>query len=110
MTTNNRIEDPENMDEDPRLDEEMEFTTFYDYLQSPEGHEIASRIVEIVEDAKKATLDKHYTHSKFNRWIDALFIIIVITAIITLSIMNKLNPTIAVFLGSVIGYFFGKSK
>lgn len=110
MKEDKQIEVNDELEQDSRLDEEMEFVTLYDYLQSPEGHEIASRIVEIVEDTKAATIDKRYIQSKFNRWMDAGFIIIVSSVIIVLSVTNKLNLTIGLFLGIVIGYFFGRSK
>ena len=91
-------------------EEEIDPSPFLDYLQSPQGHEIASRVVGLIEDVKKATVDKSYSHAKFNRWMEAGVIVVVITAVVVLSIIDKLNPTVGVLLGSVVGYFFGKNK
>jgi len=91
-------------------DEEIEVSPLLDYLQSPQGHEIASRIVTLVEEVKKATVDKNFSHAKFNRWVEFGVIVVVIVAVVGLSIVEKLNPTVGVLLGSVVGYFFGKNK
>ncbi len=89
---------------------EVDFAPLVDYLKSPQGHEIASRVVGLIEDVKKATLDKNYSHAKFNRWLEAGVIVVVISVVAALSLGDKLNPTVGVLLGSVVGYFFGKSK
>lgn len=94
----------------PDENQEVDFSPLLDYLQSPQGHDIASRIVSIVEDVKKVTLDKNYSHAKFNRWMEAGVIAIVVSAVVGLSVIDKLNPTVGVLLGSVVGYFFGKNK
>jgi hypothetical protein len=91
-------------------EEELGYPPFLEYLQSPQGHELASRIVGIVEDVKKATIDKNFSHARFNRWVEAGVIAIVVAAVVGLSIIDKLNPTVGVLLGSVVGYFFGKNK
>ncbi len=94
---------------DEHQDEEN-WTPFFDYLKSENGHQIASRILGLIEDVKKATLDKNYSHAKFNRVMEASVIVAVIVVVAWLSIIDKLNPTVGVLLGSVVGYFFGKDK
>ncbi|WP_290519016.1 hypothetical protein [Alcanivorax sp.] len=91
-------------------EEEIDVSPFMDYLQSPQGHEIASRLVGIIEEVKKVTLDKNFSHAKFNRWMEAGVIVVVIGSVVLLSIMDKLNPTVGMLLGSVVGYFFGRHK
>lgn len=91
-------------------EEEISVSPFLDYLQSPQGHEIASRLVGIIEEVKKVTLDKNFSHAKFNRWMEAGVIVVVIGSVVLLSIMDKLNPTVGMLLGSVVGYFFGRHK
>ena len=93
-----------------KKEEELDISPFINYLQSPQGHEIASRVVGLIEDVKKATVDKNYSHAKFNRWMEAGVIVVVIGVVAALSIVDKLNPTVGVLLGSVVGYFFGKNK
>ena len=75
-------------------EEEIDVSPFMDYLQSPQGHEIASRLVGIIEEVKKVTLDKNFSHAKFNRWMEAGVIVVVIGSVVLLSIMDKLNPTV----------------
>ncbi|MBM1143646.1 hypothetical protein GN155_007650 [Alcanivorax sp. ZXX171] len=91
-------------------EEEINVSPFLDYLQSSQGHEIASRLVGIIEEVKKVTLDKNFSHAKFNRWMEAGIIVVVIASVVLLSVMDKLNPTVGMLLGSVVGYFFGRHK
>ena len=91
-------------------DQEVDFSPLIDYLQSPQGHEIASRVVGIIEDVKKAAIDKNYSHAKFNRWVEAGVMVVVVSAVVGLSVIDKLNPTVGVLLGSIVGYFFGRNK
>ncbi|GAB5562816.1 MAG: hypothetical protein SynsKO_44630 [Synoicihabitans sp.] len=91
-------------------EEEIDLTPFLAYLQSEKGHELAARIVSLIEDTKRVTIDKTYSNAKFNRWMEAGVIVVVIIATVLLSFYDKLNPTVGVVLGSVVGYFFGKNK
>jgi hypothetical protein len=91
-------------------EDEVDFSPFFNYLQSPQGHEMASRVLALIEGLKKVTIDKTISHAKFNRWMEAGVISVVIAAVVTLSILDKLNPTVGILLGSVVGYFFGKNK
>lgn len=110
MTTNDQLSTKTELLPAPEEDQEVDFSPFIEYLQSPQGHEIASRIVGIIEDVKKATIDKNYSHAKFNRWVEAGVILVVVGAVVGLSVVDKLNPTVGVLLGSVVGYFFGRNK
>ncbi len=112
MTSNDQLPTKTNTELLPASeeDQELDFSRFFDYLQSSQGHEIASRVVGIIEDVKKATIDKNYSGAKFNRWIEAGVILVVVGAVVGLSVVNKLNPTVGVLLGSVVGYFFGRNK
>ncbi len=92
------------------LDDEVDFSPFFDYLQSAQGHEIASRVLSLVEDIKKAALDKNFSHARFNRGLEAGVLVVAIVVIAGLSIIGKLNSTVGILLGSVVGYFFGRNK
>lgn len=111
MTTNDQLPTKTDIELLPaEEDQEVDFSPFIDYLKSPQGHDIASRVVGIIEDVKKATIDKNYSHAMFNRWLEAAVIVVVVGAVVGLSVVDKLNPTVGVLLGSVVGYFFGKNK
>ena|SRR5215469_13159183 len=90
--------------------DDIDLSPFFAYLQSPHGHEIASRVLQLVEGVKTMAMDKNIAQAKFNRWMEAGVIIVVIVAVCVLSYVEKLNPTVGVVLGSVVGYFFGKHK
>lgn len=112
MATNDQLSAKAHTELLPAVEQEQEvdFSPFVDYLKSPQGHDIASRVVGIIEDVKKATIDKNYSHAIFNRWMEAGVIVVVVGAIVGLSVVDKLNPTVGVLLGSVVGYFFGRNK
>lgn len=60
--------------------EEVDVQPFLNYLQSPQGHEIASRVLSVIEDVKKATLEKTTSHAVFEKWLQASIIVIVVLA------------------------------
>ena len=80
------------------------------YLQTPQGHEMASRSLKLFEDLSKHTVEKRLSEAKFHRWMELGVILVVLGAVVVLSVFDKLNPTVGVVLGSLVGYFFGKSK
>lgn len=110
MTTNDQLPAKTETSPPSTPEEYEDVSPFFEYLQSPQGHEVASRVIGIIEDVKKATIDKNYSHAKFNRWMEAGVLVVVIIAIVGLSVIDKLNPTVGVLLGSVVGYFFGRNK
>ena len=87
---------------------EVDFQPFLNYLQSPQGHEIASRILTVVEDIKKATLEKTTSHAAFEKWLQAGIIVIVVLASAILSYLGKFDTSLGVLFGTMVGYIFGK--
>lgn len=96
-------------EETPEEPEQVsELQPVLDYLQSPQGHEIASRILSVVEDVKKATLEKTTSHAAFEKWLQALIIVIVVGASAVLSYLGKFDTSLGVLFGTLVGYIFGK--
>lgn len=89
-------------------DESIDFNPFLDYLQTDKGHELASRTIGIVEDIKKATLEKSSDHAKFEKWMQFGVIIVVVVAASLLSYFGKFETSIGVLFGTLVGYIFGK--
>lgn len=107
-----KIEEPEE-----ELDEEYSDSALLpvlEYLHSKRGHEVVTRILDIVEDLKKATLDKN-TKSFITqfKWLTIIQVVIVAGAMgaaTYLTVQDKFTTTISLFLGTVMGYFFGKKS
>lgn len=78
------------------------------YLQSPQGHEIASRLLSVVEDVKKSTLEKSTSHAVFEKWIQSLIIFVVVAAASILAYLGKFDTSLGVLFGTLVGYVFGK--
>lgn len=78
------------------------------YLQTERGHDIASRILNIIEDVKKATLEKTTSHATFEKWLQALIVVVVVGAASTLSYLGKFDTSLGVLFGTLVGYIFGK--
>jgi hypothetical protein len=87
---------------------ETEVKSFFVYLQSPQGHEIAARVLSVVEDIKKSALEKTTSHAKFEKWLQAGIIFIVVVAATFLSYIGKFDTSLGVLFGTLVGYIFGK--
>lgn len=99
--------------------ESDDWSPFIEYLKSPQGHELASRIVTIIEEVKKATLDRSAEQSKLNvefthRHRRNLLILqstvlgVAILAASLLTYYDKFDSTVAILFGTLVGYFFGR--
>ena len=80
----------------------------FNYLQSPQGHDIASRVVNVIEDVKKVTLEKTTNHAVFEKRLQAGIILIVVVASSVLSFLGKFDTSLGVLFGTLVGYIFGK--
>jgi hypothetical protein len=79
-----------------------------DYLQSPQGHEVATRVLTVIEDIKKSTLEKTASHATFEKWLQAGIILVVVVAASVLSYLGKFDTSLGVLFGTLVGYIFGK--
>lgn len=89
-------------------DEELDFGPFFQYLSTANGHEIASKVVGIIDDIKKVTLAQSSSHAKLETSLKILVILAVIAAASLLTFWDKLSPTTGVLFGTLVGYIFGK--
>ncbi|WP_338092247.1 hypothetical protein [Leptospira levettii] len=108
-------------DNNEEPEEELAQIEFMDYLMSEPGHEIVKRIISLIEDIKKSTLDKNVELTKINVTNNhkqrtfliiqqTIVIVLVVIASIYLAVNDKFNPTIGILFGTLIGYFFGKKS
>jgi hypothetical protein len=88
--------------------DETDFQPLFTYLQSPQGHEIATRLLSVVEDVKKSTLEKSTSHAIFEKWLQAGIIFVVVIAASLLSYFGKFDTSLGVLFGTMVGYIFGK--
>jgi hypothetical protein len=89
-------------------EDELDFQPFFAYLQSPQGHEITTRLLSVVEDIKKSTLEKTTGHAAFEKWLQAGIIFVVVVAASLLSYLGKFDTSLGVLFGTLVGYIFGK--
>ena len=99
--------------------EEVPYPPLLDYLQTKEGHELASRILSIIEDIKKATIESsaelHKRDSEYNHKIQRLWLCLQSavfgTTIVVAALLawhGKLDATVAALMGTLFGYFLGR--
>ncbi len=111
-------ETPE-VSEDQEEFEEVPYPPLLEYLQSKEGHELASRILSIIEDIKKATIESsaesHKRDSEYNHRIQRLWLrlqsAVFGTTIVVAALLawhGKLDATVAALMGTLFGYFLGR--
>lgn len=116
MTNQEDESKPENS-EGEREDEE--YPPLLDYLQSKEGHELASRIVAILEGIKKDTIEstseRHKRDSEHAHQIQRLWLCLQVGVFaLTISVAallawhGKLDATVAALMGTLFGYFLGR--
>jgi hypothetical protein len=94
---------------DEDIEEEgVDLSPLIEYLKTDKGHELASRIVGIIEDIKKATLEKSSAHAIFEKWVQAGVIVVVVVAASLLSYFGKFETSVGVLFGTLVGYIFGR--
>ncbi len=102
------------MNEDPKaqvpssIEVNNDLQTILGYLQSPQGHELTSRLLTVVEDIKKSTLEKNSSHAAFEKWLQAGIIFLVVIASSILAYLGKFDTSLGVLFGTLVGYIFGK--
>jgi hypothetical protein len=89
-------------------EEEIDVSYFFEYLHSEKGHEVMSRVLSMVEDLKKAGLDRTSEHIKSERWLQVGVISLVIVASTFLTYVGKFDTSLGVMFGTMVGYLFGK--
>ena len=89
-------------------EEDLDFSPFLNYLESDKGHEIASRVLVIIEDLKKAGIQTATSHAKFEKLVQVGIISVVVIAASYLTFYGKFDSTIGLLFGSLVGYLFGK--
>jgi hypothetical protein len=101
--------EPRNLPEELEpIEEEWDVSPFFEYLKTPQGHEVTTRVLQVVEDIKKATLDKSASHAISERWLQGIIIVIVILATSILSYLGKFETSVGVLFGTLVGYIFGR--
>lgn len=91
------------------------------YLSSPQGHEVVTRVLTMLENLKKATIDQtvdqqkralEFQHGTWRFWMWAQ-IGLVVSAIGTAGLLawhGRLDAGVGTLIGTLVGYVFGKNK
>lgn len=91
-------------------DEDFDISPFLSYLKTKEGQEIATRVVAIFEELRKVSLDRSSSLKTVETYLRYVMVLAVIVAAVTLSLYDKFDSTIGVLFGTLIGYFFGRTR
>lgn len=112
------------VDADEDLEGEQEFDNspnLFDYLSTQNGNEIAKEILKLLGEIKNVTLDASVQEKKatfeFQRqvgrevWIVQVVVFTLSLILVgVLTYVNKFDSAVAVLLGTLVGYFFGKGQ
>lgn len=90
------------------VDDEMDSSPFFEYLQSPQGHEIVCKVVSIVDDFKKAALRHNSGQVRLDQILQVTIVIAVVVAASALAILDKFSTAVGILFGTLVGYVFGK--
>jgi hypothetical protein len=105
-------------------DDDEEFndgSTLFDYLASKKGHEITKEIVSLVREVKNVTIDASAQEKKatleFQRQIrreqSIVQLVVFALSLVLVSVLTyfgKFDSGVAVLLGTLVGYFFGRGQ
>ena len=106
-------------DEELEEDEEGQGLGFFEYLDRPNGHEVAKEVVKLFADFKNTVLDKtlqekqqllqHQQSVQTRMWVVQIAAFVIALGLAGfLAYYGKFDPAVAVLLGTLVGYFFGK--
>ena len=89
------------------------------YLKSPQGHEVAQKVIGFFSEIKAATLDtssadkvskREHKRSR-ERWLLGMqfgVFAVSVVAVTWLAAIDRFEPAVATLIGTIVGYFFGK--
>ena len=103
----------------PNGGDEENYPPFLDYLQTKQGHELASRVVSLIEALQKATTEAgaeqkkreiEFQHNTTRLWmkLQAGAIVAIIISAVALAWHGKLDATVATLMATLFGYFLGR--
>lgn len=90
--------------------EETDVSPFFEYLRSPEGHEIAKSVIGIIQDIKKAALTSTTGQIKLEKTLQIGIVFAVIIAASILAGIDKLSTPVGILFGTLVGYVFGRKS
>lgn len=85
-------------------DQDLDPSPFLEYLKSPQGHELAGRVVGI----KKAALSHSASEVKLDKMIQIAIVVSIVAAATTLAILDKFSAPVGILFGTLVAYVFGK--
>jgi hypothetical protein len=113
------------VDTDEELgDDEQDLSTstnLFDYLASTNGNEVAKEVLKLLGELKNVTLDASVQEKKHllefqkqvarEQWIVQLVVFALSLGVVgVLTFVSKFDSAVAILLGTLVGYFFGKGK
>jgi hypothetical protein len=119
------IDESAQFNEDEIVDPSASFL-LHNYLQSKNGHEIATQVIGLVKEIKHSTLDRkvevdkviaeqtrlqvELMHKHYGRLLTLQTIVfaLAIVAASFLTYVGKFESPVAILFGTLVGYFFGR--
>ena len=103
------------IDEGPADPSTEKVYRIFDYLETAQGHEIANATVALLRDGlqildkfKTAALSQSTQNARFEKILQVVVIGVVVAAVCGLTYVDKFNSPVALLLGTLVGYVFGR--
>lgn len=80
------------------------------FLGSDKGSELVNKLIKLFEERFNTALEKNSSYAKHELWSKNLLVAVIIGVTTWLSLTNSFNSNVAVLLGTVVGYLFGKKS
>jgi hypothetical protein len=103
----------------PESENDAQYPAFFEFLETKEGHELASRVIALFEGIQKATIEAgveqkkrevEFHHSTMRLWlkIQAGAISVLFITAGVLAWHGNLDATVATLMATLFGYFLGR--
>ena len=100
--------EPEEGTPEPEAPKSLEISPLLEYLKTPQGHELTTRIVAILEDVKKAALTHGSDQFRRELWFRGVVVVAVIAAATVLAVLDKFSTPVGILFGALMGYILKK--
>lgn len=108
VVVNNRPSGAE-PDEETEGEATADWRPMLEYLNSERGHEVAKRVLGIVEGFQQGFAQRGTTAAKWDRWIQAGIIASVLILVATLAVLGKFTNEIGIVVVSLLGLTLKKA-
>ena len=101
---------PANQVDQEGQEEELDFSPFWGYLQTEQGHKIVEKLIDYLDMGKRSTLLNSGQIARLDKLLQAIVVLSVVIAVSALTYLEKFTPSLGVLFGTLVGYIYGRKN